>query len=92
MLRSVGVGLMAELIRQSVEVDVDEEIVDCFSSHLCNEFVWIVVVEKLIFFGQIVDDVEILFFGEKIKFLDSFDVAGIYDDVAFIVDDCIEFL
>ena len=83
---------MAELVRKAVEVEADKEVVDGLSTHLGNELVRVVVVEELVFFRQAFDDVEILLFSEKVEFFDAFDVAGVSDDVAFVVNDSIEFL
>ena len=96
LLRSFGVGLVAQGVGEVVEVDVFEKIVDCLGAHFGNELVGVGVVKELVFAGETVDDLEVFFLGEEVETLYGFLSfgcnAGVDDHVAFVVDDCIEFL
>ena len=94
LLRGLGVGLVPEFVRQFVELDAGEQHVESLGAHLGDELVRVVVVEILIVFGQSVQNVEILFFGQEVQRLDAVGRLDtrLHNDIAFIIYDRIEFL
>ena len=92
LLAAVLVGLVAQRVRQLVEVDVLEQVIDGLGAHLGDKLVGIVVLEALVVLGQLVEDVEVLFLGEEVETLHSLGHAGVDDDIALVVDHRVELL
>ena len=100
---ALGVGEVAELIREGIEVELLEEVVDGLGAHLGDELVGITVLELLVSGGKAVENLEILFLAEELELLDGLGVvalaegdvgggSGIDDDVTLVIDDCVELL
>ena len=92
--RRIGVGAVTQLIRQAVEVEACEQVVDCISAHLGNELVGIGVFKILVLLRQLAHELNILVLVEEVvgryAFLSQH--AGLDDNVALVIDDGIELL
>ncbi len=62
LLRAIGIGQVAQLVRQIVEVKTLQQVINGLCTHLGDEFVRIRIIEHLIFLWQTVEDFEIFFF------------------------------
>ena len=93
LLRAVGVGLMAQVVAQLVEVQILQKVVDGLGAHLGDEFIGVVVGQIAILLGQTVHEVEILFLAQQIHLRELLaEGARIDDDIALIVDHGLELL
>ena len=67
LLARVVVGAVAQLVRDRVQVQIGQQIIDGFSSHLGNELIGVRVLQPVIVWIQLmVDDVQIFIFREKV--------------------------
>ena len=87
--------LHAEFLSEGFHIELLEEVVDTFGSHLCDELVGIGVGKVLVALqGLAAQDVEIFFLGDEVHLLDpglalSFGgliLADVDDDVLLVVD------
>ena len=90
--RSFGTELIGELI----EVEIAKELVKSLGTHTSDEFVGIIVGKLVIAFGQRILNIVVLLFGEQVEALHRHliedGLAGLQDDVFFVIDDLVEFL
>ena len=64
----LGAGLVAQLVRESVEVQVSQKLIDSLGTHLGDELVGIAVLEKVIIGIQtIIYDVDILLLADEVE-------------------------
>ena len=97
LLRSLGVGRVTQVVRQLIQIEVGEHVVQRLRPHFGDEFVRILVVQVLVFLREGLEDVEVFFFGQeiihrKLAVLRSFGNARLNDYVSLVVDDLIQLL
>ena len=73
-----------------------EQIVDRLSAHFRHELIGVGIFEAIVIFGEIGTDAQVFVFGEQIEFahlliVEHHTLSGIDNDVAFVVDNGIEF-
>ncbi len=97
LLRSLGFALVAQVVGEGIEVNVLEHLVDGFGAHAGHELARIVVRKFLIPLWQLVEDIEIFFFGKQVQIVDAvlldfLGSAGAHHHVFLVVDDGFQLL
>ena len=107
LLRTFLACCVAKFVRQFVEVELAEQVLNGFGTHLGNELVGVVVVEQMVVAWQTVDDFEVFVFGEQVETLirttflvvlrgsEEFRIGcgtRVEHDIAFVVDYRVELL
>ncbi len=101
LLRAFLIGLVAQLVREAVEVDIFEKLIDSFGTHLGYKLFGVAVFEALVVAGKLVENFEVFFLGEEVETGNS--VAGraylyvgcgtgVDNHIALVVDYGIELL
>ena len=85
LLAAILVGLVAQRVRELVEVDVAEELVDGLGAHLGHKLVGVAGLKALIVLGELVEDVEVFLLGEQVETCDVLGHTGVDYDIALIV-------
>ena len=85
---------MTKFVRQSIQVQTSQQIIDSFSTHLSDEFVWIIILKILIIFRKCIKNIQILFFRKQIIF--SYAIFSFHtrlnNNITFVVYNRIQFL
>ena len=94
LLRSLGVGFVAQLERLSIEVYVFQQVVDSLTTHLCDELVGIIIGQHCVLLGKLVENVKICFLVQQIQFAyaELLCRTGLNNHIALVVDDALELL
>ena len=97
LLRRLGVSRVTQVVRQLIQIEVREHIVQRFRAHFGDELIRIFFVQVLVFLGKGLEDVEVFFLGQEIvhrelAVLRPFGNARLNDDVTLVVDDLIQLL
>ena len=60
----------------------------CFSTHFCNEFIWIFIRQILVIFWKSIQNIQVFFFSKKITIILSFICTDtrLYHHKTFIVN------
>ena len=67
LLGSLLVRLVAQLVRQGIQINLFQQVVKGFPSHLGDELVGIIVIQQLVFYGKAVHNGIILFIGKELE-------------------------
>ena len=68
LLWSIVTCTVTQFVRQSIQVQTSQQIIDSFSTHLSDEFVWIIILKILIVFRKRIQNIQIFFFRKQIIF------------------------
>ena len=83
LLAAVGIGTVAQLIRELVQVDVAQQVEDGLGAHLGYELVGIVVGQVLVLLAQLVHDLQIFLLGKQVELVDDIELAGLGQTLLF---------
>ena len=92
LLRGIGHGLMTQVVRERVQIDTRQEVVDGLGTDLGDELVRVGVFQHLVVLRQGVDDVQVFLFGEEVHVFRIFSHTRLNDYVALVIDDRIQLL
>ena len=94
LLRCLGIGFVAQIVRKVVKIQFGEQVVDGLCAHFCNKFVGVSILKELIIFWNFLHPVKVLLLCQQVKVVDALlcHLAGLNDDIALVVNHHIEFL
>ena len=84
--------MVAQVVREGVEIDARQEVIDRLGADLGDELVRVRILKHLVFLRQGVEDVQIFLFGEEVHIIHIFSLTGLDNYVTLIVDDRIQLL
>ena len=93
LLRCLGIGLVAQIVRKVIEIQVGKQVINGLCTHLGDELVRVCILKMLIFFRKFLHQIDILLFRQQIqivytKFCRS---TSTNNDIALVVNHHIKF-
>ncbi len=94
---SLGIGLVAKLVGELLQVDAGEQVDQALGPHLGDEFIRIAVFQVLVFRRDRLQDIQVFLLGEEVHRLDLLPVGALGDTrlddhVTLVVDDHVQLL
>jgi len=94
LLTSLRLDLETQFLGEAHEVRALEQLFNSLATDHGDELFWIVVLEAIVVLADLIQDVEILVFGEKLLLFDAqgSGATRVDDDVVLVIDDLLEIL
>ena len=94
LLWSIVSGTMAQFIRQRVQIQTGQQVIDSLCTHLGDEFIRVCIFQILIFFRKCIQNIQIFLLWKQIIF--SYAIFRLYtrlnNNITLIINNGIEFL